>query len=158
LTIGGQSFIATQAGSGFSGIRVNCGGPSITDSLGRVWSADDQRSRSITTAPIASTSDPAIYQKESWSMGPLAYQFSVPNGTYTVKLKFAEIYMTQAGQRVFDIAINGNAVHSRFDILSQTGPNTALDQSYSVNVTDGQISIRLTPVTGTPKLSGIEVL
>ena len=108
-------------------------------------------------APISNTTDPAIYQKESWSTGPLVYQFNVPNGSYTVKLKFAEIYMTQAGQRVFDIAINGTAVRAGFDILGQAVPNTAVDQAFSANVTDGQITIRLTPVTGTPKLSGIEI-
>lgn len=158
LSVSGQSFVVTQAGSGFPGIRVNCGGPSLVDSLGRTWTADDQRSRSITTAPIAGTGDPAIYQKESWSTGPLVYQFSVPNGAYTVKLKFAEIYVTQSGHRVFDIAINGSVVGPRFDILSQAGPNTAVDQSFGVTVTDGQITIRLIPVTGTPKLSGIEIL
>jgi hypothetical protein len=38
----------------------------------------------------------------------LTYQFTVANGNRTVKLKFAEIYHTSAGQRIFDVAINGS--------------------------------------------------
>jgi hypothetical protein len=72
-------------------------------------------------------------------------------------LKFAEIYLTLRGRRVFDIAINGATVYGSFDILALTSPHTALDQVFPVNVTDGQITIVLSPVTGSPKLNGIEI-
>jgi hypothetical protein len=45
----------------------------------------------------------------------------VPAGNYSVKLQFAEVYFTQAGQRVFHIAINGNTVLSNFDIVQAAG-------------------------------------
>jgi YVTN family beta-propeller protein len=158
LNIGGQGFVVSQAGLAFSAIRINCGGPSITDPIGNAWAADDQRNRSITTAPIANTNNPAIYQKESWTTGTLGYQFAVPNGSRTVNLHFAEIYLTQPGQRVFNIVINGTTVRSGFDILATAGANTANVQSFNVSVTNGQLIIQLVPVTGTPKLSGIEIL
>lgn len=157
LNIGGQNFSVTEAGVGFSAIRVNCGGPAITDPSGNLWSADDGNNRSITGAPIAGTDFPALYQTESWSTGTLRYQFAVPNGTFTVKLRFAEIYLTQAGSRKFDILINGTPVYPGLDILAHTGPNTAYDQTFGVTVTGGQLAIQLVPIVGTPKLSGIEV-
>ena len=158
ISIAGHSLSITQSGLGFTPIRVNCGGPAFTDASGNAWSDDQQRNRSITMAPIANTPNPAIYQKESWSTGTLQYQFTVPNGSFTVKLHFSEFYLCQSGQRVFDIVINGQVVHPRFDILSQTGPNAANVQTFSVSVTSGQLTIQLVPVTGSPKLAGIEIL
>ena len=157
LNIGGQNFSVTEAGLGFSAIRVNCGGPATTDPSGNLWSADDQNNLSLTRAPIAGTNFPALYQTESWSTGTLRYQFAVPNGSFTVKLHFAEIYLTQVGSRKFDIVINGTPVYPGFDILAHTGPNTAYDQTFGVTVTGGQLAIQLVPVVGTPKLAGIEV-
>lgn len=157
LTAGGQSFTVSQAGTGFSPIRVNCGGPAMTDSNGNAWSADSARNTATTMAPIANTNMPALYQKESWSTGTLKYQFSVPNGAVTVKLRFAEIYLTQRGQRLFNIVINGVTVEANVDILVQAQPNTAFDATYPVNVTNGQVTVQIVPLTGAAKLSGLEI-
>ena len=86
-------------------IRVNAGGPAYTDSLSQSWSADTGYQGGATystTASIANTSDPTLYQTLRYSpSGNLVYQFNVPNGVYLVRLKFAELYYTSAGQRVF---------------------------------------------------------
>jgi hypothetical protein len=156
LIIGGDSYAVTEAGHGFAPIRVNCGGPAITDAIG-TWSADNLGNHAETTAAIANTTVPELYKKESWSTSTLHYQFSVPNGSYTVKLHFAEIYLTARGQRVFNIVVNGLTVHSNFDILGVTSPNTAYDLSIPVSVNTGQITVQLVPVTGTPKLSALEI-
>lgn len=157
LTIGGQRFTVSQSGVAFSAIRVNCGGPAITDAQGNPWSADNAPNHTETNSWINNTNTPAIYQKESWSTGTLQYQFNVPNGSVTVKLRFAEFYLTQRGQRVFNILINGVNVSGGFDILAQTGPNTAYDVSFPTSVNNGQITIQLVPIIGSPKLSGIEI-
>jgi YVTN family beta-propeller protein len=156
LIIGGDSFTVTEAGMGFQPIRVNCGGPAITDALGS-WSGDNLANHSETAAAIGNTSVPELYTKERWSTGTLQYTFSVPNGSRTVKLHFAEIYLTTRGQRVFNILINGVTVQSNFDILAVTSPNTAYDLSFPVSVTTGQLSVALVPVMGSPKLSALEV-
>jgi hypothetical protein len=118
-----------------------------------------QGGSSSTTASITGTSDPTLYQTEHYSTtGSLTYQFSVPNGTYTAKLKFAEIYYTSAGQRVFDIAINGTTVQSHLDLFSAAGGgNKAYDLSWPVTVSGGQVTITLTAVTGYPKINAIEI-
>ncbi len=149
--------MVNEAGIAFNGVRINCGGPAYTDPNGNQWSADNSGNHTQTTASIGNTNMPSVYQKESWSTSTLQYQLSVPNGSFTVKLHFAEIYLTQRGQRVVNIVINGNTVASGFDILAQTSPNTALDETYPVSVTNGQVTVQIVPVTGTAKLSGIEV-
>ena len=68
------------------------------------------------SSPIAGTPTPYLYQSEHWHTGPFQYQFTVPNGVYTVRLKFAEIYFIQAGQRSFNVAINGEEVLTNFDV------------------------------------------
>lgn len=158
LNIAGQGFSVTQAGAAFSAIRVNCGGPAVVDPSGNVWSADDQGNRAMTSAPIAGTNFPALYQKESWSSGTLQYQYAVPNGSFTVKLHFSEFYLTQPGARRFDIVINGTTVFPAFDVLAHTGPNTAHVQTFGVTVSNGQVTVQLVPVGGSsPKLAGLEI-
>ena len=44
-----------------------------------------------------------------------------PAGSYTVRLDFAEIYWTAAGQRLFNVSINGQQVLTNFDIFATAG-------------------------------------
>jgi hypothetical protein len=130
--------------------------------LGQAWSADtgyQQGGSNSTTASITGTSDPTLYQSEHYSTtGSLVYQFSVPNGSYTAKLKFAEIWYTSSGQRVFNIQINGTAVQTNLDVFSAAGGgNKAYDLSWPVTVSGGQVTITLTAVTGYPKINAIEI-
>jgi beta-glucosidase len=94
--------------------------------------------------PIAGTKDPTLYQTELYG-GSNAVGFylnGLPNGTAQVTLKFAETYWTNVGQRVFDVAINGKTVLSKFDIVAAAGaPNTAVDETFTVPVMDGTITV-----------------
>ena len=100
---------------------------------------------------------PALYQTEPY--GAFSYNFTVPNGNYTVLLKFAEIYFTTAGQRVFNVSINGTPVLTNFDIVAVAGaPLKALDESFPVAVTNGTIAIQFTTGTANwPKVSAIKI-
>jgi len=147
--------------STFTPIRVNAGGGAYTDSLGQAWSADtgyQQGGSSSTTASITGTSDPTLYQTEHYSTtGSLTYQFSVPNGSYTAKLKFAEIYYTSAGQRVFDIAINGQRCSRIWISFPRRAGQQGLRFELARNGERGQVTITLTAVTGYPKINAIEI-
>jgi hypothetical protein len=84
---------------------VHAGGGAYTDSLGQSWSADSSFSGGnvyTTSNAISNTPDRALYQSVRW--GTFSYNFTVPNGTYNVILKFAEIYWSSAGQRVFHVS------------------------------------------------------
>jgi hypothetical protein len=144
-------------------IRVNAGGPSYTDAAGNQWSADtgavSATGQYSTSAAIASTPDATLYQTESYSpSGALEYHFTVPNGSYSVTLKYAEIFFTSPGQRVFGVTINGTQEEPSFDPFAAAGgENIAVDKTYSVSVSDGALDIQLTPITQNPKISAIDI-
>jgi hypothetical protein len=159
--------VADQVTSGYATItlvpggviRVNAGGPSYTDAQGRVWTADTGftggNMYSVGSA-IAGTSTPVIYQSERY--GAATYQFAVLNGNYTVNLKFAELYYTQPGSRMFNVAINGQQVLANFDVVGAAGSGLkAVDRAFAVNVTTGQIVIQLTAVQSDPTINAIEI-
>jgi len=131
----------------------------VTDTNGNVWAADTQNpaNSSTTNVTIANTTTPALYQSDAWSTGTLQYQFSVPNGSFNVTLKFAEVYLMAPG-RAFNIVINGSTVAPSFDIYAAAGANAAHDQTFTVNVTGGTITIQLVPISGsTPKINAIQI-
>jgi hypothetical protein len=98
-----------------------------------------------TTSPIAGTTDPALYQTVHW--GDITYTTVVPNGSYTVTLKFAESFVATAGTRVKDIYSNGQRVLAGFDIFAAAGGmNIAVDRQFTLNVTSGQIAIQFVNV------------
>jgi hypothetical protein len=143
-------------------IRVNAGGPAYTDSQGNLWAADNGFTAGgsySTNATISNTTSPTLYQTEHYSNnGLLEYTTTVPNGQYSVVLKFAEIYFTAAGQRVFNIIINGTTVATNFDPFAAAGgENIAVDNTYPVTVTGGAIDIRFVAVVQNPKVSAIEI-
>jgi hypothetical protein len=148
-------------GGSFAPIRVHAGGGAYTDPLGQVWSADYGFSGGSTysvTNPISNTNTPTLYQSQRYGSG-FSYQFTVPNGTYTVNLKFAELYYTSTGNRVFNVAINGSTVLSNFDVVAQAGGGfRAVDKPFTVPINGGQITIQFS--TGTadlPIINAIEI-
>ena len=154
---------ATPVAGTFSPIRVHSGGAAFTDpATGNVWSADTGFTGGntfSTTNTITDTANPSqapLYQTQRY--GNFQYQFSVPNGTYTVNLKFAEIYWTTTGKRLFNVAINGQTVLSNFDIVAAAGGSlTAVDKGFTVGPTS-TITIQLTTVVDNACISAIEVL
>ena len=144
----------------FSPVLVNAGGPSYTDSQAQVWSADKNFSGGSTassTHSIANTADPKLYQTERY--GNFTYQFTVPNGTYNVVLKFAEFYWTSSGRRIFNVAINGTPVLTNFDIIAAVGaPYTAIDKTFATATSTGTVTIQFTSGSADlPKISAIEI-
>ena len=144
----------------FSQILVNSGGPAYTDTLGQAWSADSGFAGgniANTTKAVTNTTDPTLYQTERY--GSFNYQYNVPNGNYNVVLKFAEIYWTGAGQRVFNVSINGTQVLTNFDIFTAAGGTLkAIDKTFPVTVTNNQVNIVFTPGSADlPKVSAIQI-
>ena len=84
--------------------------------------------------------------------------------SFTVRLHFAEIDGAQAGQRVFDVAIQGETVLADLDILKEArGRNTALIKEFSGIEGGDQILIQLTPKGAPddakmlPVISGVQI-
>jgi Malectin domain len=144
-------------------VRIKAGvTDKMTDSAGNVWLPDqgfaDGETYEASDAEITNTPDAALYRTERYSM--TAYNFIVPNGKYTVKLHFAEVYsgITGPGMRVFSFNVQGHDFKD-FDIwVKAGGPNKAYVESVNVEVTDGKLNITFTPGVENPKISGIEIL
>ncbi len=155
-----------DAGPPFSPLRIAAGQTTaVTDTQGNVWAADTDFTGGTPIVQVPSTTitgsdTPALYNGQRYGDPDFSYQFTVPNGTYTVTLKFAEQYVTGPAMRLFDIAINGAAVETNFDIYAAAGAmNTAVDESFTVVVTGGVIQLAFTPGTiQSPKVDAIQIV
>jgi N-acetylneuraminic acid mutarotase len=142
-------------------VKINCGGPAYTDSGGQIWAADKDfvggSKKNFGSVPVSGTNDSKLYQTERYAK-TLTYNVPVPNGTYTVNLHFAEMYFTSAGQRVFDVTLEGQTVLQNFDIFAIAGAKAALQRSFIVSVNNGTLNIVGTARVNNAKLSAIDIV
>ncbi len=143
-------------------IRVNAGASSITDNSGHTWAADTGFLNGQAfhgSGTVGNTDNPEIYRTLRWSPGPLDYRFNMPNGTYTVRLKFAEMFHGSPNMRVFHVNANGQRVLSNFDIVAAAGGNRrAVDRVFTVNVTNGQLHLNFVATADCPQVNAIEIV
>lgn len=173
----GENFILVNYG------RLTCGseqwGPGFsndTDFFGRSWQSDSkfiipslkQSVRVLSTTKSVSGTDQQpnyfpmkLYQKAVTSGGSGILEYELPVDAkldYLVWLHFAEIdsSVKKAGQRVFDVLINGNNA-TRIDIFAKVGSFAAYSWSYTMkNLSSSALSVKLVGVVGSPLLSGLE--
>jgi hypothetical protein len=135
--------------------RVVAGGPAHTDCNGNVWAADENftggiaaTSTNTITGALPCSTDGALYQDQRYG-NPFTYSFNVPAGNYQVTLKFAETYWTAAGQREFNVSINGTTELTNFDIFATAGgANIAVDKVFNnIAASGGTITITLGPAS-----------
>jgi hypothetical protein len=116
---------------------------------------------------LSGVTDPApqgVYQTVRY--GQFAYSIPglVPGALYTVRLHFAEDYWNSAGQRIFNVAINGTQVLSNFDVFAATGAqDKAIVEQFAGRAdASGRIRIAYAPSAGSPdqnaESSGIEII
>ena len=155
----------------FMAVRVNCAGPQYTDGASNIWAADKAYaagSWGYTIAgntgtranAIANTTDDTLFQTERWNAN-LAYSFDIANGTYSVRLRFADTYAGTAyvGARRFNVSVEGTQVLTNFDIYALVGTNAATDQIFVIAVNDGQLNVNLTAGTSdVPLINAIEII
>lgn len=166
--------------AGDSLLKINCGGEEVT--IGDVTFLEDQfvggaRASYLahpTVTEIENTDLDEIYLTETITsndanQGPVSYDVPISNGTYTVKLHFAEIYWGVqkrdadgveggVGSRVFDVDIEGESILNRLDVFEVAGAAaSAITKMYDVEVTDGELNIVFTSTVDKPKISAIEI-
>ena len=62
-----------------------------------------------------------------------------------------------AGQRKFDVKLQGLTYIANLDIYYVAGRNTAYDRAVTINVTNGMLDISLVKFVGDPTVDAIEV-
>jgi len=160
ITIAGQTLTVTQSGTSNASIvfAVNSGGSQYTDKSGTAYKSDRYYQGGNvrkTSSRIAETSDDRLYQSERY--GNFTYSIPMANGNYLVTLKFAEIYWSSKGKRIFDVYIEGTKVISGLDIFAQVGKYHPYGVSIPVTVTDGKLDISFSSVVDNAKVSAILV-
>jgi beta-glucanase (GH16 family) len=105
---------------------------------------------------ISGTDNDVIYQTDR--RGLVSYRIRLPNGEYQVTLMLADNTDVNAGQRVFDIFIEGEEAVHHLDIIQEKGKNAACDIVLNeVDVTDSRLDIHFCAVSGEPLLNGIYI-
>jgi hypothetical protein len=139
-------------------LAVNAGGGEYTDRHGDRYLADRYFSggaMNLAEAFIRGTADPFLYLTER--SGKFSYALPVPNGSYDVTLRFVENTYEARNRRIFDVHAEGRVVLRALDIYSVSGKNTALDFTFTVNVSDGVLNFDFLPRTGDAQVSAILV-
>jgi hypothetical protein len=111
-------------------------------------------------AEVKNTKDKAIYLNERYSLS--ACRVPLRNGTYTVRLHFAETYegITEVGQRVFSVSIEGKPALPDFDVYKEAGKQrlAAVVKEFEAEVKDGELTIEFQQKVQNPMINGIEVI
>ena len=114
----------------------------------------------IDTAGLTNPAPQAVYQSERY--GNMTY--TLPGLTigvsHRVRLHFAENFWTAAGQRRFNIFINGVSVLGNFDVFAAAGArNRAVIREFnSLPNASGQIVIQFISVVDNATLAGVEIV
>ena len=156
-----QSATPSAGTSGSGGIAIDCGG-----AASGTWVADTDFAgggtqdvgNTIGTSLLTSPVPPqAVLESNRYG----AFTYTIPGltagGSYTVTLYFAEEYWTAAGQRIFDVSINGTQVLSNFDIFAAAGSEyNAVQESFTATAnSSGQIVIQTASVKDNAQINGI---
>lgn len=122
------------------------------------WGSTGSGQVYTTSEPITGTADSTLYQSELWWAGNGGYRFAVPNGQYSVTLKFAEIYpFASAGARVFSVRLEGTTVAWELDLAKTVGKYRAYDVMTTTVVSDGVLNLDFIRETGNPQVNAIRV-
>lgn len=91
------------------------------------------------------TDQPGLYEHQYLGqVGDVAHINDLAAGDLTVELFFAEPYFDKPGQRVFDIALNGQTVEKDFDIVAASGgKGKAVVKTYTVSAPDGTLDLAI---------------
>ncbi len=114
----------------------------------------------IDTSGVTNPAPEQVYQ--SIRFGNFSY--TIPGFTagsnHTVRLHFAETFWTAAGQRVFNVSINGTTVLTNFDIVAAAGAtHRAIVKEFATTANSGgNIVIQFVSVTDHAAINGVEIL
>lgn len=166
VTVTVQSVLQTSL------IRINAGGPEISDPSGN-WVSDQSASAwvntgnsynqntSIDLSQLDTVVPEALFKSERWDKGSapeMSWSIPVTPGSYQVNLYFAEIWSGAFanGKRVFNVSIEGLST-SNIDVYAQVGGNTAVVYS-SKTTADETLDISFQHIIQNPNIKAIEIV
>jgi beta-glucanase (GH16 family) len=119
----------------------------------------------IDTSGVANPAPQSVYRTERWAPFTYTIPHLTPGASFTVRLHFAETAFSGAGQRAFNVAINGTTVLSNYDIFADAGAEfKATEKQFTVTAdSSGTITVAFTAGTNgaphtNPSVRGIEII
>ncbi|MGC8829471.1 MAG: malectin domain-containing carbohydrate-binding protein [Verrucomicrobiia bacterium] len=123
--------------------------PTVEGPAGGKYAAFDK-------ADISGTDDPVVYRTVRYDMSE--YNFKLPNGKYTVTLKFCELHYNEKGKRIFGVSLQDKLVIEKLDIFEKVGKNRALDYRFeNIQVTNEWLNIGFTYIKEFPAIAAIVI-
>jgi beta-galactosidase len=106
---------------------------------------------------VGTSADAELYA--TYREGRFRYDIPLANGGYRLVLGFIEPSKdTTVGTRIFDVEVNGAKAISGLDVLREAGAyRTVLTKSVPVTVSNGQLRVEFTPVSGQAIVSTLTV-
>ncbi|MGI9173836.1 MAG: malectin domain-containing carbohydrate-binding protein [Rhodothermales bacterium] len=158
--------------------RVNAGGPQVaTTDSGPDWMADTDASAfrtngsrtaghglpNATDASVPPGTPTSLFETERWDppQAPeMQWSFPVDDGAYLVRLYLMDGFQgtDEAGQRIFDITVEGATAANDLDLAGQYGHKTAVALEFATTVSDGSLTIGFVHATQNPLVNAIEIL
>ena len=159
----GESANSAEAPVIPGGLAVNCGGSAAGWFGADAYFSGGSTSSTTSTIDMSGVTNPApqaVYQYNRYGNCTYTITNLTPSSTYWVRLHFAESYWTAAGQRVFNVSINGASALSSFDIFAAAGAQNkaVIREAYGTATSTGQMAIQFTTVINNAQINGIEVL
>ena len=132
----------------------------VADTGYNTGNAYSDTSTSINTGSVSESIPQAVWQTCRWNAS-FTYTLTglTAGATYVLDLDWAELSFQAAGQRKFNVAINGSQVLSSFDVYATAGYKTAVQKQFTVTAnSSGQVVIAFTQGgADNPFISGIEL-
>ncbi|MBW1873361.1 MAG: hypothetical protein JRJ19_14930, partial [Deltaproteobacteria bacterium] len=164
-------FIVTAQSGGVSGtttihvsstalpLRINCGSNDYDvngwerDDLFVSGGADWINPDTVDTSGVENAAPPDVY-KSVRHASPHSFSFSIPDGSYLLRLHFADKYTG----RSMNYFVEGQQILTNFDIASEVGINKALVKDFQVTISDGDGMQILAESDGDVFEAGLEIL
>ncbi|HLZ64235.1 MAG TPA: malectin domain-containing carbohydrate-binding protein [Ktedonosporobacter sp.] len=148
---------------GTGSVQINAGGPAVAPFIADAdftGGTTAGTTHAIDTSGVSNPAPQAVYQSNRFGNFTYTIPGLTANGSYTVRLHFAEEFWTAAGKRVFNASINSTQVLTNFDIFASAGAEfKAVVEQFSATANgSGTITIQFTTVTDNAQVNGIEVL
>jgi hypothetical protein len=151
-----------STGTGSGGVDISAGGPAAAPFV-----ADEDYSggataattNAISTTGITNPAPQSVYQHNRYGNFTYTIPGLTAGASYTVRLDFAEEYWTAAGDRTFNVLINGTQVLTNFDIFATAGGEfKAVAESFTATAnSSGAVTIQFVTVKDNAQVNGIEI-
>jgi Malectin domain/Ricin-type beta-trefoil lectin domain/Putative Ig domain len=154
--------VSSATGTGSGGIDISAGGPAAAPFVADedyTGGATAAVTNAISTTGITNPAPQSVYQHNRYGNFTYTIPGLTAGASYTAQLDFAEEYWTAAGDRTFNVLINGNQVLTNFDIFATAGGEfKAVDEPFTATASStGTIAIQFVSVKDNAQVNGIQV-